>query len=916
MMNLGPIGFVVPWLLLALPALPLIWWLLRVTPPAPRRQAFPALRLLRDLPAPEETPARTPWWLLLLRLAAAALIILGLARPVWGPGATAQGDGPLLLVVDDGWASGPDWPARMAGAQAALDAAAREGRRTALLATAPGADGAAPAPTALMPAEALRARLAALRPKPWAPDREAALAGLAAWRQANAGGFASLYLADGVEHRAEGDGFSPLAQALAAGGPLTLARAEGRAPRLLLPPRAEADRLQVAIAQAPAPRAQELAVLARTGDGRALARASLPLAAGAASGEATLELPLEIRNQITRLEIEGEESAGAAFLLDERFRRRPVGLIGPAEQGAGTPLLGPLYYLERALSPTAELRQGSVAQLLSRQLSVLVLADRSVAEGQERAALARWVEEGGTLLRFAGPRLAENPDPLLPVRLRAGERQLGGALSWEQPQRLAPFADSSPFAGLAVPEEVTVATQVLAEPGPLLSERTWARLADGTPLVTAETRGAGRIVLFHVTANADWSNLPLSGLFIGMLQRVVALSSGVAGAEGEAPLAPLEVMDGFGRLGPAPGGVGAIPANRFAETAPGPRHPPGWYGLPGEGGERRALNLSSHLPPPRPLAAPPSGTALQSIGGLPAERDLGPWLLAAALALLAADLILSLLQRGLLGRVARLAALPLLLALAQPALAQQGRGPAPGAGAAESLPLATRIGYVATGDGAVDELVRQGLSGLSDYVNRRTAAALAEPLAVRPGQDDLSTLPLLYWAVTGDSPEPDAAALAALNEFMRNGGIILFDTRDEGSGEGFSPGAREALQRITRGLSIPPLAPVSPEHVLTRSFYLLPPELPGRFAGGQVWVSRQEDRANDSVSPVIIGGHDWAGAWAVDARGQNPYAAIPGGARQRTLAYRFGVNLVMYALTGNYKGDQVHVPAILERLGN
>ncbi|MCQ4160676.1 DUF4159 domain-containing protein [Roseomonas sp. GC11] len=911
-MSLGPIGFVVPWLLLALPALPLIWWLLRVTPPAPRRQAFPALRLLRDLPAAEETPARTPWWLLLLRLAAAALIILGLARPVWAPGGGgAQGEGPLLLVVDDGWASGADWAARMAAAQAALDGAARDGRRVALLATAPAqADGTPPTPTALMPAEALRARLTALRPKPWAPDRAAALSGLALWRQANPGGFTSLYIADGVEHQAEGpassaSGFSALARTLAEAGPLTLAEAPAHAARVLLPPRAEPERLHLALRQTPAPLAGEVAVLARTGDGRALARATIPVAAGASAGEATLDLPLEIRNQITRLEIEGEDSAAAAVLLDERFRRRPVGMIGPAEQGGNTPLLGPLYYLERALALSAELRQGSVAQLLARQLSVLVLADRPVAEGQERAALTRWVEQGGTLLRFAGPRLAENPDPLLPVRLRAGERQLGGALSWEKPQGLAPFAESSPFAGLAVPAEVAVSTQVLAEPGPQLSDRTWARLADGTPLVTAVTRGAGRIVLFHVTANADWSDLPLSGLFIGMLQRVVALSSGVAGAEGEAPLAPLETMDGFGRLGPAPGGAGAILASRFAATAPGPRHPPGWYGLPGEGGERRALNLSASLPAPRPLAAPPPGTVRQAIGGVPAERDLGPWLLAAALVLLAVDLLLSLAQRGLLGRGARLAALLPLLWLATPAQAQEA-----------GLPLATRIGYVTTGDTAVDEVVRQGLTGLSDYVNRRTAAALAEPLAVRPGQDDLSFLPLLYWAVTGESPDPDAGALAALNEFMRNGGIILFDTRDEGSGEGFSPGAREALRRITRGLAIPPLTPVAPEHVLTRSFYLLPPDLPGRFAGGQVWVSRQEDRANDSVTPVIIGGHDWAGAWAVDARGQNPYAVIPGGARQRTLAYRFGVNLVMYALTGNYKGDQVHVPAILERLGN
>ncbi|MFC7544155.1 DUF4159 domain-containing protein [Siccirubricoccus deserti] len=133
--------------------------------------------------------------------------------------------------------------------------------------------------------------------------------------------------------------------------------------------------------------------------------------------------------------------------------------------------------------------------------------------------------------------------------------------------------------------------------------------------------------------------------------------------------------------------------------------------------------------------------------------------------------------------------------------------------------------------------------------------------------------------------------------------------------EGFAPGARAALRRVTRDLAIPPLAPLAEDHVLKRSFYLLP-DLPGRFAGGRVWVARDQDRANDSVSPVIIGGHDWASAWAIDARGNNPFAAIPGGDRQRTLAYRFGVNLVMYALTGNYKGDQVHVPAILERLGN
>ena len=74
---------------------------------------------------------------------------------------------------------------------------------------------------------------------------------------------------------------------------------------------------------------------------------------------------------------------------------------------------------------------------------------------------------------------------------------------------------------------------------------------------------------------------------------------------------------------------------------------------------------------------------------------------------------------------------------------------------------------------------------------------------------------------------------------------------------------------------------------------------------------------NDGVTPVVIGGNDWASAWAVTSTGQSmlPVGRGCGGERQRELAYRFGVNLVMHVLTGNYKSDQVHVPALLDRLG-
>ena len=160
------------------------------------------------------------------------------------------------------------------------------------------------------------------------------------------------------------------------------------------------------------------------------------------------------------------------------------------------------------------------------------------------------------------------------------------------------------------------------------------------------------------------------------------------------------------------------------------------------------------------------------------------------------------------------------------------------------------------------------------------------------------------------------------------GGLILFDTRDANvAGFGTaSPNGRK-LQDLAAPLDIPALEPVPSDHVLTRTFYLLQ-DFPGRYTSRDVWVEASPPGAeqvegmpfrnlNDGVTPVVIGGNDWAGAWAVDASG-NPMLPVGrgfGGERQRELAYRFGVNLVMHVLTGNYKSDQVHVPALLDRLG-
>ncbi|MGH7048534.1 MAG: DUF4159 domain-containing protein [Stellaceae bacterium] len=905
MLALGSLVFASPWLLLALAGLPIIWWLLRVTPPAPRRIVFPPIRLLLGLVPRDETPARTPLWLILLRMALAAVVIIAAAHPLVNPPARLAGSGPLILVVDDGWAAAGDWAARQAALSDLLVEAERESRPIVLVTTAPSGGDTVPAPLRPIPPADARAAVGALQPKPWPVDRRAALARLEALKLP--GSNAAIWLSDGV---ADSGAAQALAAHLAAAGSLRyLTAAPGRGPLLLKAGDPSAKDLAVVLRALPvaAPRLFELR--ASGADGRLLARRAVTLEPGTASAEIRLPMPSELRNGVTRIEVEGGNSAGAVLLTDERWRRRPVGIVGPSA-GSGQPLLSDTYYLERALAPFAEIRHGRGVDLLKRQLAVLIYADSGPDSASEAATVDRWVEAGGLLLRFAGPHLAAaQNDKLLPVRLRRGGRTIGGALSWEQPAKLAPFEPGSPFAGLAIPSDVTVSRQVLAEPDIDLAGKTWARLVDGTPLVTAEQHGSGRIVLVHTTANADWSNLALSGLFVQMLRRIVALSQGVAATSGEGPLAPVATLDGFGRLEHPPPTVRPIAGTQIATAVASPRHPPGFYGTPQS---RQALNLSAGIKTLAPIAGLPAATTRATFA-LGHETDLRPPLLTAALLLLLADLLIAYALRGLLRRrPARIAGLVLVAVLSVPAAARADDA---------FVVRATsqlRLAYVLTGDAAVDAESRAGLIGLSDTLDRRTAVDAGEPLGVDIETDELIFFPLLYWPVTADQPPPSPSAVGRINRYLETGGTILFDTRD---GDDPSPGpyggaaiAAASLRRLTAGIKIPPLVPIPPDHVMTKSFYLMH-DFPGRWDDGTLWVEPAEDHVNDGVSSVIVGGNDWAGAWAVGKNGDPLYAVVPGGERQREMALRFGVNLVMYVLTGNYKADQVHVPAILERLG-
>jgi hypothetical protein len=965
-MTLGAFAFLNPWLLAALATLPLIYWLLRTIPPRPRQVEFPPTRILVGLENQEKTPAKTPWWLLLIRLLAAALVILALAEPILNPSQeqALKGTGPVVIAIDNGWAGAPRWSERTAAAEHLITEAQSQSRAVVILDTA----SAAKARTVRLeaPAEA-RSTLGGLQPQPFAPDRKATLAALQAALAKGAPGAPSIvWLSDGIDYDGSARAFADGLEALSTGGMFAaIEDAPGHEALGLSAGVGVNGKLTARVLRADGP-AREGMIYALSARDQRLGETPFRFGASETAKDLSFELPLELRNQVTRIEIAGEHSAGAVNLLDARSQWQRVGLISGESQEQAQPLLAPLYYIEKAIKPFAEIVHPKdqnlalgIDAILKQNASVLMLADIGTLSGELKERVEDWVKRGGVLVRFAGPRLEKGGDDLLPVALRLGGRTLGGALSWSTPQPLAPFDDSGLFAGLSVPADVTVSRQVLADPAQLTPEvKVWARLHDGTPLVTSAKRGAGQVVLFHVTANSDWSNLPISGLFVEMLHRVTALgglSGTVAGGEGDATvagqtgdqksidaLAPVQTLDGFGALRRPPPTAEAIPAAEIAEITPSLDHPPGYYGPQASPRSVNVLNAKSALAAMPPLPLGTERRAYESRAAVP----LMPWLLAAALALIFADIIAVLLLlggglglRGLGGsRPAHTAAALLFvatlgLAAAPPPAHAQSPAAIPDNvqrnledAIAQRATEKVTLGYVLTGNEQADQTSKLGLAGLCRVLSVRTAVEPADPIGVDIVKDEIAFFPVLYWPVLESAKQLPEPTLAKIDAFMKQGGMIVFDTRDYGTGRpaGSPLESRSgpALQRLLGSLDLPRLEPVPEEHVLTKSFYLLR-SFPGRWDGGQLWVeadggsddgSRKARRA-DGVSSILITSNDLAAAWALDSSGRPIYPVVPGGENQREMAFRTGINIVMHALTGNYKADQVHVPALLERLG-
>jgi len=917
---MGSLVFSTPLLLSALILLPGLWWLLRLLPPQAQKILYPPFEIVIGAQRDQSEPRRTPLWILLLRLALAASLIVAMAGPkLVSQTLNFNGTSPLLIILDNGWSSAPNWNDRIEFVKSLIDEADETQRPIALVATAQNISTIEP-----LAAQDARRKLASLAPVAFATSWQMQEREIAEFLTR----FPDAHIVLLPEAaKISDDTIAP--SKIFANKNIVIASSP---PDRIIFAGSKQDAIGLTIRLVRSSAGQDHAgrIIAYDAQAQVIGDAVFHFAARDQETNAIISLPTELLNRITRVAIEGERSAASTWLIGTDGRRARVGLVGSAEGETKNRLADPSWYIKQALAPFVDLfnpRMGqseAIASLIEAKVDAIILGDTNSPSPETLKALNAYVETGGTLIRFAGSTAQKNDDPLWPVRLRADGRALGGALDWQSPRPLAPFVAPSPFVDLDIPADVTIRRQWLAEPDSDLNNRIWAKLDDGTPLVTAAKKGQGRIILFHIASDPTWSTLPVSGLFVEMLKRMAtrsALTQNLTGEIQNAPQAPLASLDGFGVLGTP--SLDTEPLTLGALQRANIKHPAGLYGTKEANTALNVLSEGDRLAAPDiPLAASKTILPLAASQTL----SLAPHCLFIGLLLFLIDtfVTLGLLRLNAIKTVSQTGAVLLIAVTIIVSGVSDARSETPLSPKDREGALATRLAYVITGDTTLDETSREGLQGLSLFLRDHTAIEPDEPVGVDLEADSLALYPLIYWPMPLQGQTPSASALARLETYMRNGGLVVFDTRDAASGNGTNATAETAfLQSLLSGLSLPPLEEIPANHVVMRSFYLLQ-TLPGRYAQGKTWVEAlpPEDgkgdapaRASDNVSPLVITSNDWASAWAIDRSGRALYPIEATMPRQREMALRAGVNLAVYALTGNYKADQIHVPSLLERLG-
>jgi len=874
-----------------------------MVPPEPRKLALPTFKFLADLNSAARNIETAPIWLKILRAIALFAIVGAIAGPYYSYQKKATNSlEAVTIIIDDGWSNANDWQQIRDRANAIIEMHAPINAETTqfrIILTSQKAE----LPISVLTKHDALDFIAQTAPRPYLPNHQACATRLEKLNQKSH----IYYFSDGINHQSSGK-FLEVLSHIALGKP------------------------KIAL---PATPLVAITAVRATNDGYRFTYKSLgtdkPIAVNFLSNDGEIlgvgngrdgigivNLPNNLLSKVSAAKISNQHNTGAIHLLAGNSIRPLIGI--EALNQTEEPLISDKHYIETAANLIGNVTQADITSLINSKPNAIVFGDRSGFSPSEERALLAFMRHGGTIIRFMGARaIGKQGDLIVSAPLSAEPRIMASNFSWNE-AKIAAILPESPLFGIEINDEARPRVVSVFQNFQSNVE-IWARLNDQTPLVSQRAIGLGQIVMIHTSASPVWSDISLFDSQVQILRRILqtSISNGVS-AEIRPPqgeMRPVLLLNGFGENQEFSSSQKPILPNNLI-TTPDADFPPGLYA---GNGSVHILQAASEALSLSPLQYSSRGFETISNIGKSVFDFRFVFLLIGFLAL-AIDCIIiaiglrakakpSFKQAGFTFILLSLLFLSVSSSVSTSAQAQNFA--APKASKTKSILNDDDfvMAYIETPDATTNQSARAGLEGLSAAINARTNIRTSRIVAVNPSSDELALYPIIYWLLPANNRPLDVVGSRALNQYMRNGGVLFIDTRGAGRERN---AALDNTRTATNGLVLPQIEIPPSGHVLRRTFYLLS-GFPGRYNASNLWVETQRSSnisANDGVSPIIIGDGDWASVWAGGPHA-GAQAAVEGGDLRREVAFRVGINIYLYALTGQYKADQIHVRAILGR---
>ncbi|MBN8646846.1 MAG: DUF4159 domain-containing protein [Caulobacterales bacterium] len=870
--------FLSPIALFVLVALPIIYIVSRFVPKPPKSINFGAIFILKNIIAPRPIPKHAPLWLKILRLFLAGIFILACAMPILqNPNSAKIISKDILLVIDDDVANANEFNQIKNELKNFIDIESTKNNALKLVVQNCNSKTLNP----INSPQNAKNYIDTIIPKPIICDKGNYIKTLGDIRE----NYRVIYIANNVNQLNDAKFFEILNRI--SNGDLIIRRPNINF-AIIESANIEKNGLRLNIIS----NGQFSKKITIFGE-----NSKVLISNNIHNGGNFIEISQNILRMAQYLKIEGQNNAAATYIIDA-FNRRPL-ILTPKANSSDQPLLSDANFINSAMEIIGDVKNYEGKIDFKAAPNAIIFGDVENFDDVETNALMQYLKNGGTIIRFLGPKsLSKEESPFFTAPINLVPHILSTGFAVEN-LSIAPLPKNSIFSDIEFPQKINIGQSILLKSANN-DAKTLINLSDGAPLLSMREIGAGKLYMFHTSAAPIWSDIGLSNLQLAFLKRIILQTSAKAipasTLEANVILRPRIVIDENGNLSKNTNGIKPFITPITNQTKVDNDHYAGIY----EGdGASLVINAGTNIKELKPQNLPKS----QDFENDTKSLALYSYLLFFGFILLLIDNMILNLPKFSFKKASGIVSALIIFAFLIP-------HPTNAQTKSQEKSDDIKLTFLITPDNITNEQAKAGLNGISQILRRRTNIEPSGIIGLDPSKDELAKHPIIYWLLPKTSQSLPLEAVQNLNKYMQNGGILFIDTR----GLSMEPKrAQDILKTAVNGLKIPPLEKVPPEHVLKKTFYILQ-NFPGFYSNASLWVQSDATTnysANDGVSPIIISNGDLARAWAQKTP-ENGFDAINDDFAHE-LSLRVGINIYLYALTGQYKADQVHVRSLLER---